>query len=255
MIIKKIVFLFICFLSFGANAVAIPRSAGQDARVQEVKYSPDNVTVVGVKSGVATLIQLSQGEYVIGEDTGVGIGDPMAWDIAIKGNNVFLRPIAEDPDTNISLVTNKHTYSIQLKYDENKPTYILRYLYDNPKQVTSIFNQSKSLKIPCSTPVFNGEYEVKGSKSIKPTSIWDNGEFTCFKWHNNNDLPVVFRVLPDGNEQLVNYHMDSDTGVMVVHETANEFVLRLGDEVMNVRPKIKLIRPYKNSSIIKQEGN
>lgn len=230
------------------NAEIYPRSLGLDPRVQQIKYNPNNVVVVGVKDGIATLIQLEEDEEVAGDATGMGIGDPMAWNINVRGNNIFLRPVAEQPDTNISLVTNKRTYSIQLKYKDKNPTYILKYAYDKPPKDPLPIFKNKVIKMPCTDAVFNGSYQVKGSEHLKPTSIWDDGIFTCFRWYNNNDLPVVYRVLPDGKEQLVNFHMDEDTGVMVVHEVANEFVLRLGDEVMNARTMKKLIRPYNSNN-------
>ncbi|HED3891547.1 TPA: TrbG/VirB9 family P-type conjugative transfer protein [Morganella morganii] len=244
---KRIITLAVsAAISFQAYSAAVPRSSGADARVQEIMYNPNNVTVVKVKSGVATLIQLEQDEFLEGDYTGMGLGDPLAWNVSVRGNNIFLRPVAEQPDTNIGLVTNKRTYSIQLTDSgEGQPTYIMRYVYPKkpePVKQTVFLGKSK-IDIPC----FNGgkvnvDYEVKGDKSLTPSAIWDNGEFTCFKWKNTNDLPDIKRVLPDGSEQLVNVHMDKN--VMVVHEVSPQFILRLGKSVMDVKTDHIIKRGY-----------
>ncbi|HHR6469886.1 TPA: TrbG/VirB9 family P-type conjugative transfer protein [Providencia alcalifaciens] len=231
--------------SFGA---AMPRSSGADPRVQEIFYNPNNVTIVKVKSGVTTLIQLEEDEFIEGENTatGMGLGDPLAWNVSVRGNNIWLRPIAEQPDTNIAMVTNKRTYSIQLSSSgTGEPTYLMRYTYPKkpePVKQTVFLGKSK-----VETPCFDGgkvnvNYQVRGDITLKPSALWDNGEFTCFKWNNATDLPVIYRVLPDGKEQLVNYHMDKN--VMVVHEVSPQFVLRLGQSVMDVKTNHNIQRGY-----------
>lgn len=247
MINKKILSLAagLCCFSVFSHAASVPKSAGYDGRVQQIVYNPADVTVVRVKSGAVSLIQLESDEYLIGDDVGMGLGDPLAWNVAVKGSNIFLRPVAEQPDTNIAIVTNKRTYSVLLSPTDKNPTFILRYIYPKaPEPVKPVVFTGKSkVKFPCSEGNFiNGHYEVKGSKSIKPAAIWDNGRHTCFKWDSSSDLPVAFRILPDGKEQLVNYHMEKN--VMVIHEVSPDFVLRLGNAVLQVRTQHNLKRSY-----------
>lgn len=233
------------FFSGFANAASVPRSSGFDSRVQEILYNPNDVTVVRVKQGTATLIQLESDEFLKGDFTGMGLGDPLAWDVSVRGNNIFLRPVANEADTNIALVTNKRTYSIILTdAGKSKPTYIMRYVY--PKKPEPI-NTTDTFENKNTPPCFDGDtintrYLVKGDDVLKPTAIWDNGEFTCFKWAAAKDMPVVYRVLPDGSENLVNFHMDEN--VMVVHDVSPDFVLRLGNSVMNVKSNYEIKRGY-----------
>ena len=250
---KKVLPFLICgLLASYTYAAAIPRSSGADARVQEILYNENNVTVVKVKIGVATLIQLESDETLLGDDTGMGLGDPLAWNVSVRGNNIFLRPVAEQPDTNIVVVTSKRTYSILLQTTEtDSATFILRYRY--PKKIEQIsikptvFVDKKNIAIPCvDGSLFNGFYETKGSEAIKPSAIWDDGRFTCFKWNTAKDLPVVSRVLPNGKEQLANYHMDKN--VMVIHEISPEFILRLGENVMNVKTHHNVEREYNSKA-------
>ncbi|WGL94062.1 TrbG/VirB9 family P-type conjugative transfer protein [Arsenophonus nasoniae] len=236
------VFIGLLGLMGNAQGAILPKSGGFDNRVQEVTYNPDDVTIIRAKAGAVTLIQFESSEFVKGDSAGLGIGDPLAWNITVKGNNVFLRPIAEQPDTNIIIVTNKRTYSLLLTTAKKNPTFILRFLYPKPFRQTVFFGE-KQAKFPCGQGnVVNLKYEVRGSQKIKPNAIWDNGLHTCFRWNQSVDLPIAFRILPDGNEQLVNYHMEKN--VMVVHDVSPEFILRLGNEVMEVKTKNNIPRTY-----------
>ncbi|WP_353747586.1 TrbG/VirB9 family P-type conjugative transfer protein, partial [Shigella sp. FJ200801] len=58
-------------------------------------------------------------------------------------------------------------------------------------------------------------------------------------------------ILPDGKEQLVNYHMDKN--IMVVHEISPAFVLRLGGEVMEVRTNRHIPRTWNDSGTLTGE--
>ena len=43
---------------------------------------------------------------------------------------------------------------------------------------------------------------------------------------------MVYKVMEDGSEALLNTHMEDD--VIVIHETAKKFVLRLGKSVLAI---------------------
>ena len=52
------------------------------------------------------------------------------------------------------------------------------------------------------------------------------------KFDNADDLPAVYKVLPDGSESLVNTHVEKDT--LIVHEVAKNLRLRLGQSVLDL---------------------
>lgn len=233
-------------------SVEIPTPSKYDKKIQELVYNGQNVAKVKVKAGVATLVQLSEDEYIGGDNlaSGFAIGDPMAWDISIRKNNIFLRPKAPQPDTNVIFTTNKRTYSMILSSvnEGEDPTFILRYKY--PQEEARKAKEAQEAKarewrekqqalaqnkaIPCTDGGWvNTDYQVKGSPNIKPLHIWDDGTFTCFKWSSGSDMPVVYKQMPNKVEQLTNYHMNKD--IMVVHEASKNFVLRFGDSVMEVK--------------------
>lgn len=215
-----------------SHAEITPQRTNYDSRIQTVTYNPDDVVRIRIKAGVSTQIQVEPGEFITQPDAGMGLGDPLAWNVSVRGNNIFLRPIAEEPDTNISLVTNKRTYALSLESVKKgqTPAWLVRFAYPTPPK--SVFSSKPPL--PCmTTGHINWSYQKKGDLTVAPVAAWDDGRFTCMRFPASSDLPVVYRVLPDGKEALVNSHMEND--VMVVHETSHEFRVRLGDMVAGVK--------------------
>lgn len=234
--------IMLAILIYGA--VATPTSAATfangssfDERMQTVMYNPDDVVKVRIKPGTVSVVQVSSEEKVIS----VALGDPDAWSVSPKGYSVFFRPkTADNPDTNVIIVTDKRSYPLYLTSVKANPTFILRYEYPKPKPI--LFDNNK---IPCTDGgAVNGRYQVQGDESIKPSKIWDDGRFTCFTWTNSKTMPVVYRVDADGNENLVNFSMDKN--IMVIHDVSPSFILRNGNQVMKVKTSTIVNRLYDN---------
>lgn len=220
-------------------AQSLPQSAGLDSRVQVFDYSPNEVYVINTKAGYASLIQLEDGEF-IHDEGGLGMGLADSWNVAVKGNNLFFKPISSMPDTNLLLVTNKRTYAFVLTTSDN-PTnlsYIARFNYPVvakvsetpvlPEYVVKSHTLADGREIYIDAD-FNKNYLYRGADSIKPTNVWDDGRFTYLRYNNASDLPVAYRVLPDNSEMLVNTHIENDT--LVLQEIGSVYRLRLGNEV------------------------
>lgn len=232
--------LSLAVVSVSASASINPSSYGFDQRVQFFDYNAHDVFVIGTDIGISTLIQLEEDERIDGESTGLGMGDAQAWSLAVKGNNIFIKPTAALPDTNMVIVTNKRTYAIQLRTDNVAPSYIVRFKYpEKPKEnnqtksvvggkFRSVGNDANGAPILVPENV-NTNYYKRGAESILPSRVWDDGLFTYMKYPNNKDLPVVFSVLTDTSEAIVNSHVADD--VLVIHGTNPIYRLRMGGSV------------------------
>ena len=232
--IKIISLLITTLLSSYAIADVVPTSQGYDSKIQQVQYNPKNVIRISTKIGKATLIQLQNDESIMSKElSGLGMGDTDAWGLAIRGNNIFLKPKAENPDTNLLIVSDKNrTYSFDLittKYNKNV-SYVVKILYPQNKAVTNTQRQSV---LPCSDGKMNFSYSKWGDNHLSPTYAWDDGRFTCFKFKTNTEQPVIYQIGSDGKETLVNSNMVND--ILVVHGVANEFRLRLGKAVLGIK--------------------
>ncbi|MBI0006990.1 TrbG/VirB9 family P-type conjugative transfer protein [Gilliamella sp. W8126] len=235
---KKILFILFAglFISNEVLAEAIPKSTRYDKRVKNVIYNPDNVTRINVAPGITNLIQFSASEYINDDTGGAALGDPTAWRVNIRGNNVWLRPAAPQPDTNLTIVTNKRTYLFNLVsvQDANAASWGVRFTYPDLKKDKNEWSK------PCQGDIQNYRYFAKGDKELIPVEVWDNGTFTCISIKAGVDLPVVFKKFPDKSEGLVNSHIEN--GFIVIHEVNPEYRLRLGELVVGIKTdKLKSI--------------
>lgn len=228
-----------------ATAETLGERSVLDRRVQTALYSPDNVFRVQAKVGRASLIQLPPNETVNSESGLITSGDPHAWSLGVNkaGNMISIKPVtAEDPDTNITINTNRHTYLLELKLVKTVAdmTYLLRFKHPEPpapvKPVTA-----GVVADPCSG-LRSGPYQMRGDRSLAPLEAWDNGTFTCFRFPTNVPRPVVYQVLPDGTETLANTRTAKD--ILVVHGVSQLFRFRLNSLVLEAKPTQQLERAY-----------
>lgn len=229
-----------------AFAAQTPSRSVYDGRIQSVNYNPNNVVVVKAKAGFATLLQLQEGENIeSGDNSSLVMGYGKAWGLKTKGNNIYFKPLNPQPTTNLIFTTNKNRrYVLHLSMATGKtpPTYILEFNY--PGEARFKRQQAEAKQAAASAvlraaesrrPVhegYNRNYWGRGKKSLAPTEVWDNGRFTYLRYDDAKDLPAVFRIKADGTEAAVNSHVEGDT--LVIHETAQKFVLRLGKSVLGI---------------------
>lgn len=228
---KKTILLCAVMSAFNAgyaNAATYGAGSQFDARIQSVMFNESDVVNVRVQKGTVSVVQVGNDETI----KDVGLGDPAAWKVSVRDHSVFFRPVVEDnPNTNVTIVTDKRTYPLYLTSVNKNPTFVLRYSYPKPPAANPLI---AAKRIPCTDGgVINGHYQLKGDKSIYPYQIWDDGTFTCMRWKSQQEMPVVYRVDTDGNEHLVNG--DPNKNTMVYFEVNNTFRLRLGDQVADVR--------------------
>ncbi|MDC4147465.1 TrbG/VirB9 family P-type conjugative transfer protein [Acinetobacter baumannii] len=245
---KCILASVLSIIAFSANATIKPTPISKDGRIMSVQYDRNEVIEIPTGIGVSTLIQLEDDEEVAEDDNkaGAGLGDLDAWQVDIRGNNIFIKPKARNPDTNMVIVTNKRTYALSLKSSaKGKAGYIVRFSYPDTQLAEEQAALKNSLAIQNKIASSKGEatknigkinmkgYFMRGDSQLAPKKMWDDGRFTYLQYPNSKDLPAVYRILPDGKEMLVNTHIDND--VMVLQETAKGYMLRLGQSVLEVR--------------------
>ena len=227
-----------------ANALVVPKGSSQDGRIQTVTYSKNNVIKVTAQVGQATLIQFEEDERLEGDSATLGMGDAEGWNLAVKGNNILFKPLVYQSDTNLIVTTNKRTYIFQLSIDNDTktPTFALRFHYLDTAKAKADAEKQKNRQAHdilqgnhnrLDVVITNDNYWGFGEKSIKPTALYDDGRFTYFEYNNGRELPTIYKVLPDGTEALVNKHVKGHT--IVVHEVAEEYVIRLGMSALGIQ--------------------
>lgn len=246
-----------------------------DPRLRTELYSPQQVTTLYAKRGVTTHIQLGDDEQIEYVSTGVGADCKSTTDTwcviaPSHGNQLFVKPKSSaSGSNNIAVATNRRAYSLRFLMvaddDAREPVYRLTYRFQvsKPEQVESSGSIPSSqvsasldqtlLPTPSSaetvkerlkaTPqVVNADYSMKAGKhseDIAPSLVFDDGRFTYFKYPNNREVPAIFQVSDNGQEQVVNAHMEIDpvTGrkdLLCVDVVAKRFYLRRGQAVVGI---------------------
>ena len=245
---KSAIWVLAAALSASASAAVVPTASVKDSRIQTVMYSPNDVVHVRARIGNAVLVQLEDDERLNGDETAaLGMGDASAWKLSVKGNNIIFKPAAASPDTNMIITTNKkRTYVFDLSTSASKgkkaqaTTYVLRFIYPDTAAYKARAEAEKQaraleqLRLAGQGPnaKHNYDYWGTGDKALAPTAAYDNGRFTYFSFDNGRELPLIYKVMDDGTEALLNSHVDGDT--VVVHETGKRYVLRLGKSVLGL---------------------
>lgn len=114
----------------GAVVGSAPASA-QDARLSSRPYSPDEIVRVEGRLNVQATIAFGEGEKI----ENVAVGDSESWQIAPnkRADLLFIKPLTETARTNMTVVTDRHTYFFDLVASPKaQPIYSLRFTYATP---------------------------------------------------------------------------------------------------------------------------
>lgn len=227
-----------------------PQQGPADPRVRVVDYNPMNVVKITAFYGVSTHIQFAADETI----TDVANGDSAAWQaIARSQNHLFIKPLAENADANLTVVTSKRVYQFALvlaELDRQNPKswkdpsliYSLQFRYPDElaaaAKLAELTAKSREQKKKAAETVEqkfsaakqvrdNYDYWLAGSDVVSPTEAFDDKLFTRLVFGNNREIPAIFAVDENGKEKLVNSHMEGNT--VVVHSVHRKLILRRGD--------------------------
>lgn len=212
-------------------------SVNANKHIREVTYSPDKIYKIIASQGYTTAVQLGADESIIS----VNVGDSTAWLVNVQNNVINLKPIVDNPTTNMNVMTDRGSYQFLLtalppqhnasgqlirQPDENA-LFVLKFRYNDNSD--SIFPKTGLMSAPLRN---NYRYSARGDASVAPLSVYDNGRFTFFDFGDRQDIPAIFMVDRKGNESLVNYHLQGH--YIVVEAVGKQFTLRNGNQVASI---------------------
>lgn len=227
---KAIAASLVCVFSSSAFALDIPKHSRADHRIRYANYDPSNVIQLDAVIGVATTIQLEEGE----EFEFHVFGDSDAYDFTYHKNYLFFKPIANDANSNFTVITNKRNYTFRITYHDDRASkalykLVMRYPDTQAKLDQEEKNKKKIAKSFKTTgqPINWESYTKSGDIQLAPIHAWDDGSQTWFQFASSAEIPAIYRVTPDGKEVITNFHM-ADHRTVVLHKTAEKWHLRLG---------------------------
>ncbi|WP_230855840.1 P-type conjugative transfer protein VirB9 [Pseudomonas syringae group genomosp. 3] len=240
MMIRSRLFTAVLLASCALPALALdyPAASPYDHRIRSTTYNKGDVVQISTVIGIATHIEFEPGESYV---THV-FGDSASYAFSQSANHVFIKPIAEQADTNLVIVTDRRTYNFRLIFQptrETKALYTLTFVYPDTAQkktqeelrkqsVADGFKQAPRGR-------YNINYDKAGDLDIAPVHVWDNNEFTYFKFPGNVDMPGIYLVDADGNESMVNRNtIGVSNHVYSVQKVSPKWRLRLGDRAATI---------------------
>jgi type IV secretion system protein VirB9 len=218
----------------------------RDPRIRVIDYDPDQIFSITGHTGYQMTIEFEPDEKI---ET-VGIGDSSGWQVTPNGSAtlLFLKPMAVVPNTNMSLVTNKRRYNLELssrngaKVGSEAVTFVLRFRLPAPPPVVSVTGD-ENLVSAIPQDQWNRNYRFEGSKELVPEEMFDDGLYTFIRFAENLETPAIFAVSGAEDENLVNSNLRGQ--YVMIDRVAGQIVLRHGKLVT---------RLYNESYVTAQPG-
>jgi len=227
----------IAALTGTAHALEVPTSSAYDARVRSVIYNPADVVQIETVAGIATHIEVEEGERFVTH----AFGDAEAWKFMNEGRHYFVKAAAENADTNLTIVTNRRTYYFTLRLAPAKKAAVMYGVSFIYPEVVAKRAEVEARKAAVAQRLAerrgwqNWEYSMSGDLDIAPIEAWDNGEFTYFRLAGNRDAPGFYMVDADGQESIVNRNtIGASNDVVVLHKVTSKWIVRLGNRALAI---------------------
>jgi type IV secretion system protein VirB9 len=207
-----------------------PLILASDSRIKKFVYDENTVYKLDLYLKAITSVQFASGEQI----QSILVGDSASWEIVKlkSGNVVSIKPIALNALTDMTVYTDRHVYTFELRsVGTIKPgrksaanqTYRSKFIYPEDE---------KKGKVSEEVAVKNYDYLAAGKSKFKPVQVYDNGKQTFFVFPENAPKPAIFKVNRKGRESLVNVRTKENT--IIVDSVNDYWTVRIGDEYVCV---------------------
>lgn len=126
-----------------------------DSRIKTFVYSENEVYRLVLHYGYQSHIQLDKNEEI----QAISVGDPYAWKVTPLDYRIFVKPLEQSAYTNMTIITDKHTYQFDLQSkepDENVDedlVYQVRFFYPDANFDAPNSPQGQPGQAPFSSPM------------------------------------------------------------------------------------------------------
>lgn len=207
-------------------------AAAADPRIRYITFNNNTVVTVPAGLGVSTMIQLGSSETI---ET-ISAGDTASWSIVPKKGSgiLFVKPLRENAETNLNIVTNQRVYALLLKgsaAEDLHAAFQVRFKYpDEDVNARMLATAQEGIRDPLLKALdptrLNYDYVFRGDTSLKPRVAFDDGTQMYLEFPN--EIPAIFVVEGKRQESLVNLRTQGK--YVVVDKIAAQFTLRAGDK-------------------------
>ena len=211
-------------------AAGTPTGGSRDIRIRNAVYDPNQVFIIETDLRFATTIHFERGERF----QAVIAGDTESFEITPitdLGNVVAIKPHVSRAVTNMTVITNRRTYSFELREGHiNGATgrfYEVRFSYPETARRQVASSAPKGFQAPR-----NYAYKIAGEGDFQPSSVYDDGRYTYFVFREGIRQPAIFKADAQGRERTVNWTQQGD--VVRVLGVNEYWTLRIEDQALCV---------------------
>lgn len=226
---------FMCWAlgSLAARAEMLPQPGHVDSRVRTAVYDGDQVYRLFAHAGYQIDLQFETGETFIG----LGAGDLEAVAFVAQDNHLFLKPRADQVDTNLTVLTTRRHYQFDYTATAEpaqQVVYAVRFIYPTastnavggPNELPATMGPQARLDGTERRRPRNIDYWYCGHPALKPVAASDDGVHTRLSFGARAEHPAIFVRNDDGSESLLNFSMEA--GDVIVHRVARRLIVRRG---------------------------
>jgi len=212
-----------------------------DPRLVELEYDPAQVVRINGKARVQATIKFAEDEVI----ENVAIGDSQSWQVTPnkRANLLFVKPLADNAVTNLTVVTSQRTYLFDLVASpRNRPVYVMSFRHPELEAAKAAAaelearRQANASEMAAATDPFavldpadlNFAWDKRGDASLHPVRAFDDGRATVLSWPTDRAVPAILITDTDGTEGPVNFTVRGET--IVVQAVPRQIVLRHGEE-------------------------
>ena len=211
-------------LAAPAFAEITPPAGRYDSRVRNATYQDGQVYRVNVGMMRVTSVEFGPGEEIVSIVAGDTEG--FNFDGVPGGRALVVKPTVSGGATNMTVYTNVRAYYLQLHEAGPRADYVVRFgggVAAQARRSTTPEPENKRLH---PTRPWHG-YSASAKNAALPRQVWDDGDFTYFKFPRGAQLPAIFKT-SNGPERAVNSTTLSD-GTIRVSGISSYWVLRIAE--------------------------
>ncbi len=224
---------------------AVQSTSANDPRLVTLVFDEGQVFTINGKVRVQTTIKFAPDEAI----QNVAVGDSAAWQIQPNQAQtiLFVKPLATDARTNMTVVTNRRTYLFDLiASPRNSPLYVLQFRYPELEAAEAEAalaaadaaqqEQANAVEIAAANDPYavsdpaalNFDWEGAGDRDLLPARTYDDGEAVFLTWPSGTAIPAILVTNDQGDEGPVNFTVRGET--IVLEMVPPQIILRSGGD-------------------------
>lgn len=145
----------VCAMSL-SSAAALSASINdlpEDSRIKILRYNPNDIYTLYTLYGYQTNVEFAKNEMI----QTISVGDRSLWQIVPAGYRLFIRPMDDNVQTNMTVITDRRTYQFDIKSGEGdisanpRMVYVAR--FDYPQKEPKVASQKATTPVTPVVPV------------------------------------------------------------------------------------------------------